>query len=60
VITIDPHFKALISPLSEAERAGLEADIVANGCRDALVIAKWHSGTALADGHNRLAICDRP
>jgi hypothetical protein len=35
----------------------LEADIVANGCRDALIIARWQGQTVLADGHNRFEIC---
>ena len=33
---IDPEFKALIPPLTPDERAGLEASILTEGCRDAL------------------------
>lgn len=52
---IDPEFEALIPPLSDEERAGLEASIVAEGCRDALIV--WNG--VLLDGHNRLEICER-
>jgi ParB family chromosome partitioning protein len=50
---IDPEFKALIPPLAPEELAQLEANILADGCRDPLVI--WHG--ILIDGHNRFAIC---
>ncbi len=52
---IDPEFRALIPPLSTDEREQLEANIVAEGCRDALVV--WQG--ILLDGHNRLEICGR-
>jgi DNA modification methylase len=51
---IDPEFAALIPPHSKAEHDGLEADIIADGCRDPLIV--WE-GTLL-DGHNRHAICE--
>lgn len=54
-IVIDQEFKALIPPLSAEELAQLEANIVADGCRDPLVV--W--GTTLIDGHNRYDICTR-
>lgn len=54
-IVIDPEFQLLIPPLTSAEREGLEADIVREGCRDALVL--W--GNILIDGHNRFEICER-
>lgn len=54
-IVIDPEFKALIPPLSSEELAQLEANIVADGCRDPLVV--W--GKTLVDGHNRYEICTR-
>ena len=56
-IIIDPEFQNLIPPLSDDERAGLEASIKAEGCRDALVV--WSSGNVLLDGHTRYAICQR-
>jgi hypothetical protein len=54
-IRIDPEFKALCPPLSADEYATLQESLLADGCRDALVI--WEG--ALLDGHNRLAICER-
>lgn len=53
IIRIDPEFQALIPPLSGDEREALEASLLAEGCRDALVA--W--GEVLVDGHNRYAIC---
>lgn len=52
-LIIDPEFKALIPPLLPEERSGLEAMIVAEGCRDALVT--WNG--SIIDGHNRYEIC---
>ena len=52
-IIIDPEFKSLIPPLSVEEYNGLQASIVAEGCRDALVT--WNG--ILLDGHNREEIC---
>ena len=55
VLSIDAEFKNLIPPLSAEERAGLEASIVAEGCRDAIVT--WDG--VIVDGHNRYEICQR-
>ena len=52
---IDPEFRRLIAPLSEAERAQLEANLRREGCRDPLVV--WRG--VLLDGHNRFEICTR-
>ena len=46
-IVIDPEFKALIPPLSAEELAQLEANIVADGCRDPLVV--WPLPTHAVD-----------
>jgi len=54
-IQIDPELKALIPPLSPDELAQLEANIIADGCRDPLVV--WNG--VLVDGHNRFDICSR-
>ena len=54
-IVIDAEFKALIPPLSSEERSQLEANIIKDGCRDALVVWK----NILIDGHNRHEICTR-
>ena len=42
-----------ISTLTEDESAALERSLLAEGCRDALVL--W--GDLLIDGHNRYALC---
>lgn len=54
-LTIDPEFKALIPPLSADERELLEASIIAEGCRDAIVV--WQGQNVILDGHNRYDIC---
>jgi hypothetical protein len=54
-LTIDPTLKATIPPLDPSELEKLEASIVAEGCRDSIVI--WN-GT-IVDGHNRYEICTR-
>ena len=50
---IDKEFAELIPPLTEEEYKGLEASILSEGCRDALVV--WND--TLIDGHNRYRIC---
>ena len=52
-IKIDKEFQSLIPPLSQDEYKQLEANVISDGCRDALVV--WQ-GT-LIDGHNRYRIC---
>lgn len=52
---IDEEFKKLIPPLSVDEFQQLERNIIADGCRDPLVI--WEG--VLIDGHNRFDICSR-
>jgi len=52
---IDKSIKSLIPPLAPEEYEGLEKSIVAEGCRDALVL--WDE--VLLDGHNRLEICQK-
>lgn len=54
-LIIDPEFKRLIPPQTPEEHAGLEAMIIAEGCRDPLIT--W--GGTLVDGHNRYEICTR-
>jgi len=54
-LKIDNEFKSLIPPLTDEERGELEKSILAEGCRDALVL--W--GDTLVDGHNRAEICER-
>ena len=55
MITVDPEFKALLSPLSQASYEGLEDDIQENGCRDPLIV--WQEAGILLDGHHRYSIC---
>lgn len=54
-IVIDQQFKSLIPPLSADEFGLLESSILAEGCRDPLVV--WNG--VLVDGHNRHEICTR-
>lgn len=52
-IKIDKEFQALIPPLMQEEFKQLKENILADGCRDSLVL--WNG--ILIDGHNRLKIC---
>ena len=52
-ITINDVLQAYIDPLTASEYAALERSLLAEGCRDALVL--WND--VLIDGHNRYAIC---
>ncbi len=52
---VDKEFAALIPPLTQDEYEQLEKNLLAEGCRDRLVV--W--GDILIDGHNRLKICTR-
>ena len=54
-IRSDAEFSALIPPLTDDERRQLEANILADGCRDPLVV--WQEESILLDGHNRYRIC---
>jgi uncharacterized protein DUF6011 len=56
-LTISPELQSLIPPLSPEELHQLEANIVADGCRDPLII--WAETQTLLDGHHRYAICER-
>jgi site-specific DNA-methyltransferase (adenine-specific) len=62
--TINPDFEKLIPPLSQDERAGLEALILADGIQSPLIIARYPSAGGeeilqLADGHNRYRIAEK-
>ena len=54
-ITINEELRSFIDPLTHNEYAALERSLVAEGCRDALVL--W--GDILIDGHNRYDICKK-
>lgn len=50
---IDTEFSTLIPPLTADEYSRLEQSIIAEGCRDALIL--WNN--IIIDGHNRYKIC---
>lgn len=52
-IIVNEELKAYIDPLTADEHDALERSLLAEGCRDALVL--W--GNVLVDGHNRYGIC---
>ncbi|MDL9997025.1 plasmid replication/partition related protein [Variovorax sp. J22P240] len=54
-IVVNEELKAYIDPLTAEEDEALERSILAEGCRDALVL--W--GDVLVDGHNRYRICQK-
>ena len=54
-IEINQEFKALIPPLSLEEYSQLEKNIIADGCREPLVVFN----NTLVDGHNRYEICTK-
>ncbi|VXB31915.1 Plasmid replication/partition related protein [Luteimonas sp. 9C] len=54
-IVVLEALKAYIDPLTPDEYEALERSLLAEGCRDALVL--W--GDVLVDGHNRYGICQK-
>ena len=54
-IVVNEELKAYIDPMTPEEHEALERSILAEGCRDALVL--W--GDVLVDGHNRYGICHK-
>jgi transcriptional regulator with XRE-family HTH domain len=54
-ITINDELRSFIDPLTPVEYAALERSLLAEGCRDALVL--WRD--VLIDGHNRYEICTK-
>ncbi len=54
-ITVKEELRVYIDPLTPDEHDALERSILAEGCRDALVL--W--GDVLVDGHNRHGICQK-
>jgi hypothetical protein len=53
VLRVDEELQELIPPLTAEEYRQLEQNIIAEGCRDALVV--WNN--TIVDGHNRYEIC---
>ncbi len=59
-ISISPTLRDFIIPLSDEEKAQLEASIVEEGCRDTLVAWENSEGElVLIDGHHRYGICTK-
>jgi len=58
-ITILEELKIFIRSLTKEEYEQLEANLIAEGCRDALIV--WNNGKQLilVDGHNRYDICSK-
>lgn len=54
-LRIDKEFKELIRPLYKSEYLQLEANIVADGCREPITV--WNG--IIIDGHNRYKICTK-
>jgi hypothetical protein len=54
-ITINDELRSFVDPLSPIEQAALERSLLAEGCRDALVL--WRD--TLIDGHNRYDLCQK-
>jgi hypothetical protein len=55
MLTINPDLKSLIPALTADEYQQLEANLLAEGCNDPLIV--WQETTTLLDGHHRLRIC---
>lgn len=58
-ITISSELKSFIPPLTKEEYELLERSILAEGCREALIVWKNGSDFILVDGHNRYEICKK-
>ena len=54
-IIIDKEFKSLIPPLTQEEYSNLEESLLAEGCRDPIIL--WND--IIVDGHNRYEICSK-
>ena len=54
-IKINDELRSFVDPLTDIEYAALERSLLAEGCRDALVL--WRD--TLIDGHNRYEICQK-
>lgn len=58
-VAILQRFRDLIPPLGHEERAQLTANILADGCRDPVVVWPRAGGdSVIVDGHNRVEICE--
>lgn len=57
-IVIDKEFSLMLPPLSAEERAQLEKSMLAEGCREPMVVWSHGGQDVLIDGHNRWDICE--
>lgn len=55
---VDRELQNFINPLTKEEYKALEESILAEGCRDKLILWDNSSFPVLVDGHNRLKICE--
>jgi len=55
MIQVKEEFKNLIPPLNDSEFKELEDSILAEGCRESLIV--WNN--ILVDGHHRYEICTK-
>jgi hypothetical protein len=58
-IVIREELRTFIPPLLDEEYDQLEENILAEGCRDKLIVWKENSVFVLVDGHNRYTICNK-
>ena len=56
-LIVDTEFQTLLPPLTPEDFQKLEASILADGCRDALIV--WAEERILVDGYNRFTICKK-
>ncbi len=54
---IHPDLERNLRALTADERGELERSVLAEGCRDAIVV--WREENAILDGHNRFRICKK-
>lgn len=54
-LKINPAFRDLLRPLTADEYKSLEQEIIANGCREPIVV--WNE--TIIDGHHRYKICQK-
>jgi len=57
-LIVKDELRSMIPPLSEEEKLMLHESIMAEGCRDALIVWPTEEGMVLIDGHNRYEICE--
>jgi hypothetical protein len=56
---VDKEFAALCPPLTPEERGNLESSIIAEGCREKIIVWIENAKELILDGHNRFEICTR-